>query len=126
MVAKVEVTFRAGQAPVGSLEGPSAAIASDKTEFGSSRIRRWFGHVGSSPERGDNWPELGLPGPRNGTHSEWMSSIGRHQLYNKVSPPNVVTTSRGVTVLPPETIQWLRYLRKSLHSNEIDDERLRD
>jgi sulfide:quinone oxidoreductase len=42
MVAKVEVTFRAGQAPVGSLEGPSAAIASEKTEFGSSRIRRWF------------------------------------------------------------------------------------
>ncbi|MGA8725876.1 MAG: FAD-dependent oxidoreductase [Acidimicrobiales bacterium] len=43
MVAKVEVTFRAGQAPVGSLEGPSAAIATDKVEFGSSRIRRWFG-----------------------------------------------------------------------------------
>ena len=43
MVAKVEVAFRVGQAPVGSLEGPSAAIATDKTEFGSNRIRRWFG-----------------------------------------------------------------------------------
>ena len=45
MVARVEVTFRAGQAPVGSLDGPSAAIASDKTEFGSSRIQRWFGRA---------------------------------------------------------------------------------
>ncbi len=43
MVARVEVTFRAGQAPVGSIDGPSAAIASDKTEFGSSRVQRWFG-----------------------------------------------------------------------------------
>jgi sulfide:quinone oxidoreductase len=42
-VAKVDVTFLRGQAPVGGLEGPSAAIAGDKAEFGTSRVRRWFG-----------------------------------------------------------------------------------
>lgn len=42
-VAKVDVTFRSGQAPVGTLEGPSEAIAADKVAFGSTRIRRWFG-----------------------------------------------------------------------------------
>ncbi len=44
-VAKVEVTFLSGQAPVGGLEGPSAALAADKVEFGTSRIRRWFGRT---------------------------------------------------------------------------------
>jgi sulfide:quinone oxidoreductase len=42
-VARVEVTFSSGQAPVGGLEGPSAQFAADKVEFGSSRIARWFG-----------------------------------------------------------------------------------
>jgi sulfide:quinone oxidoreductase len=42
-VARVDVTFRSGQTPVGVLEGPSQALADDKVEFGSSRIRRWFG-----------------------------------------------------------------------------------
>ncbi len=41
-VARVSVTFLTGQAPVGDLEGPSQQIASDKDEFGTSRIRRWF------------------------------------------------------------------------------------
>jgi sulfide:quinone oxidoreductase len=43
MVARVNVTFLSGAAPVGDLEGPSAAIAADKVEFGTSRVRRWFG-----------------------------------------------------------------------------------
>ena len=43
-VAKVGVTFLAGKPPVGDLEGPSAALAADKTAFGADRIRRWFGH----------------------------------------------------------------------------------
>src|SRR4051812_33705127 len=47
-VAKVDVTFRSGEAPVGSLVGPSREIAADKAEFGTSRIRRWFGRT---------WPE---------------------------------------------------------------------
>jgi sulfide:quinone oxidoreductase len=42
-VAKVDVTFLKGERPVGGLEGPSHAFAADKIEFGSSRIRRWFG-----------------------------------------------------------------------------------
>jgi len=42
VVARVEVTFLRGQAPVGALEGPSRALAADKREFGTSRIQRWF------------------------------------------------------------------------------------
>ncbi len=42
LVARVEVAFLSGQAPVGALEGPSLAIAAHKGEFGTSRIRRWF------------------------------------------------------------------------------------
>ena len=41
-VAKVEVTFVSGQAPHGTLEGPSPALAADKAVFGSSRVQRWF------------------------------------------------------------------------------------
>jgi len=41
-VAKVDVTFLSGMAPVGDLEGPSRALAADKNEFGVSRVRRWF------------------------------------------------------------------------------------
>ena len=42
-VAKVDVTFRPGQPPVGELVGPSEELAADKRSFGSSRIARWFG-----------------------------------------------------------------------------------
>jgi sulfide:quinone oxidoreductase len=52
-VAKVDVTFLAGQAPVGGLEGPSFDLAADKADFGTSRIRRWFGR---------SWPEVASPG----------------------------------------------------------------
>jgi sulfide:quinone oxidoreductase len=41
-VGKVNVTFRSGQAPVGGLEGPSRDIGGEKSEFGTSRITRWF------------------------------------------------------------------------------------
>ncbi len=41
-VGKVDVTFLSGAAPVGSLEGPSALIAAEKSDFGKSRIQRWF------------------------------------------------------------------------------------
>ncbi|HEY2430714.1 MAG TPA: FAD/NAD(P)-binding oxidoreductase, partial [Acidimicrobiales bacterium] len=50
MVAKVEVTFLSGSAPVGTLEGPSSAIADDKLEFGTSRIQRWFGRAWNEEE----------------------------------------------------------------------------
>ena len=42
-VAAVDVTFASGQQPTGSFDGPSAAIAADKSEFGSTRVARWFG-----------------------------------------------------------------------------------
>ncbi len=44
-VAKVDVTFLSGQAPVGDMDGPSEALAADKAEFGTSRIQRWFGRT---------------------------------------------------------------------------------
>lgn len=45
LVARVEVTFLSGKAPAGLLEGPSPALAAEKTEFGSSRVQRWFGRA---------------------------------------------------------------------------------
>jgi sulfide:quinone oxidoreductase len=45
-VAKVDVTFRSGEAPFGTLEGPSAELVADKVRFGSSRVARWFGGAG--------------------------------------------------------------------------------
>jgi sulfide:quinone oxidoreductase len=42
-VGKVDVVFAPGQPPVGTLDGPSVDLAADKSEFGSSRARRWFG-----------------------------------------------------------------------------------
>jgi sulfide:quinone oxidoreductase len=47
-VAKVDVTFLSGQAPVGALEGPSPTLAADKVAFGRDRVRRWFGR---------SWPD---------------------------------------------------------------------
>jgi sulfide:quinone oxidoreductase len=44
-VARVDVTFLSGQPATGGFDEPSAAIAADKAEFGSSRIQRWFGHA---------------------------------------------------------------------------------
>ena len=41
-VAKVDVTFVAGEMPRGQLEGPSPALVADKAHFGSSRVKRWF------------------------------------------------------------------------------------
>jgi sulfide:quinone oxidoreductase len=52
MVAKVDVTFTAGQSPVGGLEGPSTDLAGDKAAFGSERIRRWFGRTWQATQPG--------------------------------------------------------------------------
>lgn len=41
-VARVEVTFRSGERPNGQFDHPSRANAANKSDFGSSRIRRWF------------------------------------------------------------------------------------
>ena len=42
-VARVQVTFRNGQPPTGVFDGASAMNAADRTEFGTSRVRKWFG-----------------------------------------------------------------------------------
>ncbi|MCW3492253.1 NAD(P)/FAD-dependent oxidoreductase [Microbacterium sp. SSM24] len=41
-VGVVEVEFFGGR-PNGTLQGPSPTLAADKKEFGSSRVKRWFG-----------------------------------------------------------------------------------
>jgi sulfide:quinone oxidoreductase len=41
-VALVDVTFF-GDQRTGALVGPSEEFAAEKVEFGSSRIKRWFG-----------------------------------------------------------------------------------
>jgi sulfide:quinone oxidoreductase len=41
-VAKVDVTFVSGEMPRGALEGPSPALAQEKTEFGRTRVQKWF------------------------------------------------------------------------------------
>lgn len=41
-VARVAVTFRSGERPTGTFDAPSLDYAADKSEFGSSRIQRWF------------------------------------------------------------------------------------
>lgn len=47
-VAKVDVVFRPGEPPTGTLEGPSVGLADDKAEFGAMRARRWFGREWSN------------------------------------------------------------------------------
>jgi sulfide:quinone oxidoreductase len=42
VVGRVDVTFLSGQRPVGIFDAPSQQFAADKSEFGSSRIQRWF------------------------------------------------------------------------------------
>ena len=42
-VARVEVTFRSGERPNGQFDEPSDLLLADKADFGTSRIRRWFG-----------------------------------------------------------------------------------
>jgi sulfide:quinone oxidoreductase len=47
-VAKVEVTFKPGQPPSGQFDDASEALAAEKAEFGSSRVKRWFGREWSA------------------------------------------------------------------------------
>jgi len=50
-VGRVDVTFRTGEPPTGQFDGPSPDYSADKTEFGATRIRRWFGRVWSENGR---------------------------------------------------------------------------
>jgi len=42
-VAKVDVTFVTGQAPFGTFEAASTELAQQKSDFGATRVQRWFG-----------------------------------------------------------------------------------
>jgi sulfide:quinone oxidoreductase len=42
-VARVDVTFTPGQAPSGTFEAPSRDLAEQKSAFGTTRIKHWFG-----------------------------------------------------------------------------------
>lgn len=42
-VARVDVIFTPGQPPAGTFHAPSTALAEQKSEFGTTRIHRWFG-----------------------------------------------------------------------------------
>ncbi|BCY05380.1 NAD(P)/FAD-dependent oxidoreductase [Actinoplanes sp. L3-i22] len=42
-IGRVEVTFLRGQAPVGRFDEASTDYRADKSEFGASRVKRWFG-----------------------------------------------------------------------------------
>jgi sulfide:quinone oxidoreductase len=42
-VARVDVKFVSGQPPTGTFDVPSVALAREKSDFGSTRARRWFG-----------------------------------------------------------------------------------
>ncbi len=43
LVGRVDVDFLSGPSPTGSFSDPSAALLSEKQEYGSSRRARWFG-----------------------------------------------------------------------------------
>lgn len=43
-IARVDVDFFSGPAPVGTYQEPSTALRVEKNEFGRSRRARWFGH----------------------------------------------------------------------------------
>jgi len=44
LVARVDVQFLHGPKPTGTFQAPSEALTLEKSDFGASRRRRWFGH----------------------------------------------------------------------------------
>ena len=56
-IAMVDVYFQQGVTPHGDLTGPSRALTTRKSDFGTSRIRRWFGR---------EWHGVDVPGVRGG------------------------------------------------------------
>jgi sulfide:quinone oxidoreductase len=42
-VARVAVTFRSGERPIGSFDDASEMYMAEKSDFGTDRVRRWFG-----------------------------------------------------------------------------------
>jgi sulfide:quinone oxidoreductase len=42
-IGRVDVDFLSGPKPTGTFQEPSEALVAEKADFGSSRLRRWFG-----------------------------------------------------------------------------------
>jgi sulfide:quinone oxidoreductase len=42
-VGRVDVNFLSGPKPTGTYRAPTDALVAEKEQFGSSRVRRWFG-----------------------------------------------------------------------------------
>ena len=53
-VARVDVRFVSGQPPTGTYEAPSQMLATEKAEFGTSRIQRWFDRAWTGVPGGDS------------------------------------------------------------------------
>jgi sulfide:quinone oxidoreductase len=51
-VGRVDVNFLGGPKPTGTFQAPSDALVAEKIQFGSSRVRRWFGREWSANHRG--------------------------------------------------------------------------
>jgi hypothetical protein len=45
-VGRVDVDFLSGPKPTGTFRAPSDTLVAEKADFGSSRLRRWFGRLG--------------------------------------------------------------------------------
>ena len=45
VVGRVDVDFLSGPNPKGTFDGPSQALSVEKSQFGYSRLQRWFGHI---------------------------------------------------------------------------------
>jgi sulfide:quinone oxidoreductase len=48
-VGRVDVDFLSGPKPTGTFQAPSAALVAEKKDFGSSRLKRWFGARATVP-----------------------------------------------------------------------------
>ena len=51
-VARLDLTFAAGQPPTGTFEAPSTDLTAHKSEFVTARIQRWFGRDARDRENG--------------------------------------------------------------------------
>jgi sulfide:quinone oxidoreductase len=51
LVGRVDVDFLSGPTPTGTFQEPSRQLVAEKAEFGSSRLRRWFGSTQAAASR---------------------------------------------------------------------------
>lgn len=96
-VAKVDVTFVTGLAPSGTFEPASTKLAQQKSDFGTTRVQRWFGrqwtptwhlrYIGASPTAGP------LARPR-GTYRSGRATRGRDLTWSRCVAARDIPLSR--------------------------------